>query len=331
MRISRLPLCFPHCPQALSALQVVGTGSESNRGSRAGECICGNHSNRAPSAPQDIAMLPELAGAIGSAIEESGAVRESASEDVRRARGRVRTIEGRLRGILKVPTRAGRKRTRVIGLLMPHFSRRDGHMCTMPCRAATQEQLATPFHRKNTHGRRGRLCTHHHPLCLASSLLFILLRCRATTARSPSRAAGCVWRCPPRRMGRPRASCWARARGAAPGEAKSAARLPNCGQPLPLLWCHLLLVPTCGLPQGMLPGYRVPAADGVLFLQHLAASMSACLLARRRNSRAWHTRTSLPASLCLFCVALCCLHPASWHVSPCAPLAGMCRPKQQGP
>ncbi len=51
---------------------------------------------------QDIATLPELAGAIGSAIEESGAVRESASEEVRRARGRVRTIEGRIRGILKV-------------------------------------------------------------------------------------------------------------------------------------------------------------------------------------------------------------------------------------
>ncbi|KAL4459148.1 hypothetical protein ABPG75_014013 [Micractinium tetrahymenae] len=50
---------------------------------------------------KDIATLPELAGAIGSAIEESGTVRESASEDVRRARGRVRTVEGRLRGILK--------------------------------------------------------------------------------------------------------------------------------------------------------------------------------------------------------------------------------------
>ncbi|KAI7845433.1 hypothetical protein COHA_000985 [Chlorella ohadii] len=53
------------------------------------------------SAFKDIATLPELAGAIGSTIEESGSVRESASEEVRRARGRVRTIEGRLRGILK--------------------------------------------------------------------------------------------------------------------------------------------------------------------------------------------------------------------------------------
>ena len=51
---------------------------------------------------QDIATLPELVGDIGSAIEESGVVRESASDDVRRARVRVRTIEGRIRGILKV-------------------------------------------------------------------------------------------------------------------------------------------------------------------------------------------------------------------------------------
>lgn len=48
--------------------------------------------------------MPDLAGAIGSSIEESGAVRESASEDVRRARARVRTLEGRIRGILKVGT-----------------------------------------------------------------------------------------------------------------------------------------------------------------------------------------------------------------------------------
>ncbi|EFN53577.1 hypothetical protein CHLNCDRAFT_136763 [Chlorella variabilis] len=50
---------------------------------------------------RDVATLPELAAAVGSAIEESGAVRESASEEVRRARARVRTIEGRIRGILK--------------------------------------------------------------------------------------------------------------------------------------------------------------------------------------------------------------------------------------
>lgn len=56
---------------------------------------------------QDTATLPELVGDIGSAIEESGAVRESASDEVRRARIRVRTIEGRIRGILKVGGWAG--------------------------------------------------------------------------------------------------------------------------------------------------------------------------------------------------------------------------------
>ena len=52
--------------------------------------------------PQDIACLPELAGAIGAAIEEGGTVREGASDDLRRTRTRVRTLEGRIRGILKV-------------------------------------------------------------------------------------------------------------------------------------------------------------------------------------------------------------------------------------
>jgi dsDNA-specific endonuclease/ATPase MutS2 len=46
--------------------------------------------------------MPELAGAIGSSIEEGGAVRESASDAVKRARTRLRTLEGRIRGILKV-------------------------------------------------------------------------------------------------------------------------------------------------------------------------------------------------------------------------------------
>ncbi len=39
---------------------------------------------------------------IGFAVNEDGHVREAASEEVRKARGRVRTIEGRLRGVLKV-------------------------------------------------------------------------------------------------------------------------------------------------------------------------------------------------------------------------------------
>lgn len=105
--------CAFHTVPKLSLLcRALALVEKSNRASRAGECLCGNHSNFAPSAPQDITTLPELAGAIGSAIEESGAVRESASEDVRRARGRVRTIEGRLRGILKVQARVGRRHTR---------------------------------------------------------------------------------------------------------------------------------------------------------------------------------------------------------------------------
>jgi hypothetical protein len=58
-------------------------------------------------AVQDVVTLPELAGAIGSSIDEGGSVRESASEEVRRARARVRTIEGRIRGILKVGRGAG--------------------------------------------------------------------------------------------------------------------------------------------------------------------------------------------------------------------------------
>ena len=39
---------------------------------------------------------------VGSAIGEDMAVRDSASEDVRRTRGRCRTLEGRLHTILKV-------------------------------------------------------------------------------------------------------------------------------------------------------------------------------------------------------------------------------------
>jgi len=88
-----LPLTVWNAAAALKSAQVVPTHNALQR--------C-DHSECCPLATQDIATLPELAGAIGSAIEESGAVRESASEDVRRARGRVRTIEGRLRGILKV-------------------------------------------------------------------------------------------------------------------------------------------------------------------------------------------------------------------------------------
>ena len=43
----------------------------------------------------------QLAGDINAAIGEDGRVRDSASEEVRRARGKVMTIEGRIRGVLK--------------------------------------------------------------------------------------------------------------------------------------------------------------------------------------------------------------------------------------
>jgi hypothetical protein len=51
---------------------------------------------------QDVSLFPEFVAEVGSTLEESGAVRESASDEVRKARGRVRTLEGRIRGMLKV-------------------------------------------------------------------------------------------------------------------------------------------------------------------------------------------------------------------------------------
>ena len=57
--------------------------------------------------------------------------------------------------------------------------------------------------------RRAAQQTLHQPLLLTS--------CRATTARSRSRAAGCAWRCPPPLTARPKASCWVLALAAVPG------------------------------------------------------------------------------------------------------------------
>ena len=51
---------------------------------------------------QGVATLPELVSEIGAAFEEGGQIRESASEDLKRTRAKVRTVEGRLRGVLKV-------------------------------------------------------------------------------------------------------------------------------------------------------------------------------------------------------------------------------------
>jgi hypothetical protein len=91
---------------------------------------------------QDVATLPELAGAIGSSLEESGAVRESASEGVKKARGKVRTIEGRIRGILKascleriLPRRQRRQESACLAALclMCH-----GMQCTLECSVLPQ-------------------------------------------------------------------------------------------------------------------------------------------------------------------------------------------------
>lgn len=48
-----------------------------------------------------LSPLPELISEIGYAIEESGKVRESASEKVKQTRNKVRTLEARIRSILK--------------------------------------------------------------------------------------------------------------------------------------------------------------------------------------------------------------------------------------
>lgn len=50
---------------------------------------------------KDLPALPELSGEIGFALQEDGAVREAASDGVKKAAAKVRTVEGRLRGILK--------------------------------------------------------------------------------------------------------------------------------------------------------------------------------------------------------------------------------------
>lgn len=50
---------------------------------------------------QGIVVDRGVAAAIDGAIREDGSVRDSASDNVRRARGRVTTLQGRLRGILQ--------------------------------------------------------------------------------------------------------------------------------------------------------------------------------------------------------------------------------------
>ena len=50
---------------------------------------------------KELHTLPEIVSEIGFSIREGGVVREAASEEVKKAAGKVRTVEGRLRGILK--------------------------------------------------------------------------------------------------------------------------------------------------------------------------------------------------------------------------------------
>lgn len=82
---------------------------------------------------KDIATLPELSSAVGQYIDEAGGVRESASEEVRRARTRVRTIEGRIRGILKVSGEA--LHARVCVACAPH---------TRPSAGSRRAQMQSP-------------------------------------------------------------------------------------------------------------------------------------------------------------------------------------------
>ncbi len=50
---------------------------------------------------QGLPAHAEIVGAVNEAIDENARVRDGASEDVRRTRGRCRTLEGRLRSLLK--------------------------------------------------------------------------------------------------------------------------------------------------------------------------------------------------------------------------------------
>ena len=50
---------------------------------------------------QGIEEHKDLESAVSQAVSEEGSVRETASEELPRCRNRVRTIEGRLRSLLK--------------------------------------------------------------------------------------------------------------------------------------------------------------------------------------------------------------------------------------
>lgn len=50
---------------------------------------------------KDLETVPEIVSEIGFTVREDGSVREAASDEVKKAAGKVRTLEGRIRGILK--------------------------------------------------------------------------------------------------------------------------------------------------------------------------------------------------------------------------------------
>ena len=50
---------------------------------------------------QDLKDQPELVTEVRSCISEDGEIEDSASDDLRTARGKLRAVEGRLKGLLK--------------------------------------------------------------------------------------------------------------------------------------------------------------------------------------------------------------------------------------
>lgn len=66
---------------------------------------------------QGVVVDRGVATAIDGAITEDGSVRDSASDNVRRARNRVTTLQGRLRGILQ--NQAGEVTEQVLPLSLP--------------------------------------------------------------------------------------------------------------------------------------------------------------------------------------------------------------------
>ena len=130
-------------------------------------------------------------------------MRESASEAVKRTRTRVRTIEGRIRGILKVGGEGAPS------------------MCMLIAQAEARHTAPN---------------TLLALLSLVCCWMVAALCRRGTTAKSLSRRGACVWQCPPPLKAPPRASCLGRAPLAAPGELRKSSGAPVCGQGSQACW-----------------------------------------------------------------------------------------------